>query len=201
MANDEQYRVLVTGVGFLGRGIVRALAEKHPTWRITALDINTPAEDVLQRLEKFFQADVTNLVDSHNPVDSLASTAAPLEAEHSSQEQKDVALRLLHKYRQRMRNKKLERHKTATQKTCDSYFEACLKLASDPEKMQWPYGFYYKKLYLGLVPHLLACLKTVESYAFSAKEKAKIRYRKDEKQDYDGMHKKMNEIKYVYAPV
>ncbi|KAJ2926880.1 hypothetical protein H1R20_g10209, partial [Candolleomyces eurysporus] len=140
------------------------------------------------------EADVTDLVDSRNIVDSLASTAAPLSVEHISQEQKGVALCLLKKYRQRARNQKLEKKKTPTQKDCDSYFEACLELALDRKKMQWPHGFYYRKLYLGLVPHLLACIKGVGSYAFSAKAKAKKRYRGDEKQDYDGMHKTTNEI-------
>ncbi|RXW23491.1 hypothetical protein EST38_g2359, partial [Candolleomyces aberdarensis] len=140
------------------------------------------------------EADVTDLVDSRDLVNSLASTAAPLDVEHSSPEQKKLALHLLHKYRQRVRNKKLEKHKTTTQKTCDVSFETCLKLASDPKEMQWPYGFYYKKLYLGLVPHLLACVKAVESYAYTARAKARIRYRKEERQDYDGMLKRMNEI-------
>ncbi|RXW11442.1 hypothetical protein EST38_g14413 [Candolleomyces aberdarensis] len=151
------------------------------------------AAELQQQIEQT-EADVTDLVDSRNIVDSLASTAAPLAVEHISQEQKDVALCLLKKYRQRARNQKLEKNKAPTQKNCDSYFETCLELALDRKKMQWPRGFYYRKLYLGLVPHLLACMKGVESYAFSAKAKAKKRYRGNEKQDYDRMHKTTNEI-------
>ncbi|KAJ2926890.1 hypothetical protein H1R20_g10212, partial [Candolleomyces eurysporus] len=107
--------------------------------------------------------------------------------------QKDLALRLLRNYRQRMKNKDLEKHKTTTQKNCDSYFETCLKLASDPKEVQWPCGSYYRKLYLGLVPHLLACVKAVESYALSAWSEARNHCRK-EKQDYDGMYKMKSEI-------
>ncbi|RXW14817.1 hypothetical protein EST38_g11041 [Candolleomyces aberdarensis] len=106
---------------------------------------------------------------------------------------KDLVLRLLHVYRQRVRNKDLEKHKTITQKNCDSYFETCLKLASDSKEMQWPCGSYYRKLYLGLVPHLLACVKAVESYALSAWSEARDQSRK-EKQDYDGMYKTKSEI-------
>lgn len=152
------------------------------------------AEEVDQQPVEQNEADVTDLIDSRDIVDSLPSTAAPLVAESISQEQKDVAMRFLSNYRQRTRNQKLEKNKTSTQKICDSYFDTCLKLALDPEKMQWPYGFYYRKMYLGLVPHLLACVKGVESYAFSAKEKAKKRYRGHEKQDLDGIHKRTNEI-------
>ncbi|RXW16510.1 hypothetical protein EST38_g9345 [Candolleomyces aberdarensis] len=139
------------------------------------------------------EADVTDLVDSRNIVDSLASTTAPLVVDHISQEQKDVALCLLRKHRQRARNQKLVKNKTPTQKVCDSYFETCLKVASDPKEMQWPCGSHYRKLYLGLVPHLLACVKAVESYALSAWSEARDQSRK-EKQDYDGMYKTKSEI-------
>ncbi|KAJ2926891.1 hypothetical protein H1R20_g10211, partial [Candolleomyces eurysporus] len=107
--------------------------------------------------------------------------------------QEDVALRLLYKFRQRVKNKELEKHKTTMQKTYDSYFETCLKLASDPKGMQWSCGSYYRKLYLGLVPHLLACAREVESYALSAWSEARNQCRK-EKQDYDGMYKTKSEI-------
>ncbi|KAJ2931129.1 hypothetical protein H1R20_g5905, partial [Candolleomyces eurysporus] len=109
----------------------------------------------------------------------------------SLQKKKDLALRLLQKHRQRVRNKKLEQHKTTTQKACDSYFETCFKLA---QESQWPCKPYYKKIYLGLVPHLLACVKGVESYAFSAKAEAKKRLRGDEKWDYDETRKMTNEM-------
>ncbi|RXW13065.1 hypothetical protein EST38_g12789 [Candolleomyces aberdarensis] len=106
---------------------------------------------------------------------------------------KDLALRLLYHHRQRVRNKELEKYKTTTQKTCDSSFETCLKLVADPNEMQWTRGSYYKKLYLGLVPHLLACVKAVESYALSAWSEARDQSRK-EKQDYDDMYRTKSEI-------
>ncbi|RXW12996.1 hypothetical protein EST38_g12858 [Candolleomyces aberdarensis] len=151
----------------------------------TAAETEQPIDHQIEQPE----ADATDPVDSRNLVD--ANTTAPLEVEHSSQEQKNVALRLLNRYQQRARNKKLEKHKTATQRTRDSYFEICLKLA---QKMRWTRGSYYKKLYLGLVPHLLVCVKGVEGYAFVAKAEARKQYRGDDKRDYDGMHKTTSEI-------
>jgi hypothetical protein len=115
------------------------------------------------------------------------------DAEHISPEQKNAALCFLKLYQQRKRNLELEKTKTPTQKTCDCYFEDCLKLAPPPEKRPSP-GGYYRKLYLGLVPHLLTYVKGLESYAFSAKAEAKKRYRGSEKQDYDDVHKTMNEM-------
>jgi hypothetical protein len=59
---------------------------------------------------------------------------------------------------------------------------------------QWPHGYYYKKVYLGLVPHLLACVKGVESYASVAKAEAKKRYQGGGPQDYDEMRETINKI-------
>jgi hypothetical protein len=159
-------------------------------------DVEGQAEDGTAEIDQQIEqpdADATDLVDSRDITDSLASAAAPLTVEHISQEQKNAALCFLKIYQQRKRNLELEKTKTLTQKTCDSYFEGCLKLAPPPEKRQSPDGYYWK-LYLGLVPHLLACVKGLESYAFSAKAEAKKRYRGREKQDYDDVHKTMNEI-------
>jgi hypothetical protein len=102
------------------------------------------------------------------------------------QEQKNAALCFLKIYRQRARNQKLERNKTLMQKICDSYFEDCLKSAPGPERRQSP-DRYYWKLYLGLVPHLLACVKGLEGYAFWAEAEAKKGYRGSEKQDVHKM--------------
>jgi hypothetical protein len=167
-------------------------------------DVEDQAEDATAEIDQQIEqpdADATDLVDSRDITDSLASTAAPLAVEHISQEQRNAALCFLKRYQQRKRNLELEKTKTLTQKTCDCYFEACLKLAPPPEERQSLDGYrwkvyigYYWKLYLGLVPHLLASVKGLESYAFSAKAEAKKRYRGSEKQDYDDVHKTTNEI-------
>lgn len=61
MSAGKGHRVLVTGgSGFLGRGIVRALLEKHPTWRIAVLDVAPPEADVASCLERVFMVDVTD---------------------------------------------------------------------------------------------------------------------------------------------
>jgi hypothetical protein len=153
------------------------------------------AEDATVEIDQQIEqpdADATDLVDSRDIADSLASTAASLAVEHISQEQKNAALCLLKQHRQRARNQKLEMNKPLTQKVCDSYFETCLKLAVGPE--QWPRGYYYKKVYLGLVPHLLACVKGVERYASVAKAEAMKRYQGGGPQDHDEMRETINKI-------
>lgn len=53
------FRILVTGgSGFLGRAVIKALNQKHPTWTIDALDICPPDEDTQQVIDQFFQTDI-----------------------------------------------------------------------------------------------------------------------------------------------
>lgn len=148
--------------------------------------------EVEQQIEEP-EEDFTDFMDSQDIPDPLPSTAASLATEDITQEQRDVALRLLKGYR----NLVYEQEKSASRKRYDSYFDTCLKMALDPKQMQWSdgFGFYYRKLYLGLVPHLLTCVRAVEVYASSEKEKTKQQYKDDQRvEGYDDLHKKMNEV-------
>jgi hypothetical protein len=178
----------------LSTGPLKAQAENPRSQaNVQGGDVEGQAEDGTAEIDPQIEqpdADATDLVDSRDIADSLASTAASLAVEHISQEQKKGALCFLKIYRQRARNQKLERNKTLMQKICDSYFEDCLKSAPGPERRQSP-DRYYWKLYLGLVPHLLACVKGLENYAFWAEVEAKKGYRGGEKQ---GVHKTTNEL-------
>jgi len=58
MADDANFRVLVTGVGFLGRSLMLAIRDKHPNWQIDALDIRSPDEPLKQKINTFTQADI-----------------------------------------------------------------------------------------------------------------------------------------------
>lgn len=139
------------------------------------------------------EADMTDVVDSRNLVDAIATAEAPPPVQ-VSEEQKVVAAKLWAKYQRRLRSAKLEKAKSATQKARDSYFETCLGLSED---MEWPFGFFYRKLYLGLVPNLLACVNRVDSYAYGARAKAKRRFRlgTDAAEDLEGLNKRMNDLK------
>ncbi|KAF6765917.1 hypothetical protein DFP72DRAFT_996790 [Ephemerocybe angulata] len=172
---------------FVPKGLAKAGAGAS-----VAVDENE--ESVEQTIEQP-DADAAGLVDSRDLVDTLATTAAPLAVEKISDGQKAIAARLTARYRRVLRTRKLERAKTSTQKAYDSFFDTCLKASKD---MAWPHGFFYRKLYLGLVPHLLACVNGVESYAHSAKAKAKKRLRKDEKQDLEGLNKRITELSFIF---
>lgn len=53
--------VLVTGgSGFLGRGIVKALLQRHSKWRITIMDLHAPQPDVQKQIVGFVRADITS---------------------------------------------------------------------------------------------------------------------------------------------
>lgn len=58
MADNTGFRVLVTGVGFLGRNLSLALKDKHPQWKIDALDIRPPDGDLRQNIDTFIHADI-----------------------------------------------------------------------------------------------------------------------------------------------
>ena len=48
------------GSGFLGRGIVQSLLEKHPEWHISILDIQPPPANLSKRIHQFIQTDITS---------------------------------------------------------------------------------------------------------------------------------------------
>jgi len=58
MSDDANFRVLVTGVGFLGRNLMLALKDKHPQWQIDALDIRSPNELLRGKIDAFLHADL-----------------------------------------------------------------------------------------------------------------------------------------------
>jgi sterol-4alpha-carboxylate 3-dehydrogenase (decarboxylating) len=58
MADDTNFRILITGVGFLGRNLCLALKTKHPQWKIDALDILPPDEYLRHKIDTFIHADV-----------------------------------------------------------------------------------------------------------------------------------------------
>ena len=67
MAVNKKTEVLVTGgSGFLGRGIVESLLQKHPNWRISILDIHPPPKDLVRRIAQFIPADITSAQSVNN---------------------------------------------------------------------------------------------------------------------------------------
>ncbi|KAM0721626.1 hypothetical protein Q7P37_002551 [Cladosporium fusiforme] len=70
----SDFRVLITGGGgFLGRAMVQELKNRHPLWKIDALDIKAPDGDTQQALDKFIQADIR----SKDSVDAAFSNYHP----------------------------------------------------------------------------------------------------------------------------
>jgi sterol-4alpha-carboxylate 3-dehydrogenase (decarboxylating) len=58
MADDTNFRVLITGVGFLGRNLSLVLKDKHPGWKIDALDIRPPDDHHRHKISTFIHADI-----------------------------------------------------------------------------------------------------------------------------------------------
>lgn len=61
MVDGNSLEILVTGgSGFLGRGIVEALLEKHPEWNVSILDIQEPSPRLQRRIRRYIKADVSS---------------------------------------------------------------------------------------------------------------------------------------------
>jgi sterol-4alpha-carboxylate 3-dehydrogenase (decarboxylating) len=58
MTDETNFHVLITGVGFLGRNLSLALRDRHPRWKIDALDIRPPDDQLRQSINTFIHADV-----------------------------------------------------------------------------------------------------------------------------------------------
>ncbi|TFK22063.1 hypothetical protein FA15DRAFT_623047 [Coprinopsis marcescibilis] len=140
-------------------------------------------------------ADTTDVADSQNLVNSIANTAAPLPQEAIPEAQLIIARKILKGYRRLVLQRELQQKRSPVEASCNSIHETCLKLSSN---MDWPNGLYYKKLYLGLIPHLLICVNAVQTYVQGAKSKAKKRMLKEEKQDLDDLNKRMNELNAIF---
>jgi sterol-4alpha-carboxylate 3-dehydrogenase (decarboxylating) len=67
MAGEHEKHILVTGgSGFLGAGIVKTLAARRPSWRISVLDIKPPPDNLKKIITQFFPADITSAENVHS---------------------------------------------------------------------------------------------------------------------------------------
>ena len=150
---------------------------------------------------QFPEGDVTRLLGLPDVVELLPSTVTPSSLQSTAEEQKAVARKLLAGYRRTLKTRRMEKAKTQTQKSCDSFYLTCLKSS---QGMDWGEITFYKKLYLGLIPHLLTCVDVVQPYAQSAKKKLRPRLLDKSERDLEGLKKEMDDLRYhlftSYAP-
>jgi sterol-4alpha-carboxylate 3-dehydrogenase (decarboxylating) len=61
MSIKKPLEILVTGgSGFLGRGIVERISNKHPEWKISILDIQPPPSTLEKRIVQYIETDITS---------------------------------------------------------------------------------------------------------------------------------------------
>lgn len=76
-------------------------------------------------------------------------------------------------YLQALRNRNLQSRKTLAEKNCDAHFDTCLQASAS---MALPRQSLYRKLYLGILPHLLVCIDAVSSHVESMKARAQEKF-------------------------
>lgn len=137
------------------------------------------------------EVDHTDVMNSTTAIETIANTALHDTNELPSEEKIHATGVFQMAYRKILiRRRKATR--TVAQASRASFFAACLAEAS---RMDWPHGKYYRKLFLGPLPHVLVCLSGVHSYLVGAKDKAKKRYKLATHQELDDVGKKMTELK------
>jgi hypothetical protein len=141
------------------------------------------------------EADASRLVVLSDLVEALPSAVTPLALESIAEEQKAVAKKLLAGYRRSLKTREMENAKTRTQKLCDSFYFACLNLS---QTMDWVGHTFYKKLYLGPIPHLLTCVGVVQPYAQAAKKKALPRLLDESERDIEGLKRELDDLRYHF---
>lgn len=135
-----------------------------------------------------------DVLSSHNIVESIASTALPVEHKPPSAEQIHAARVFQVAYRRAM-SRRRKMVKTAAEASRASLFDACL---AESKTMEWPHN-YYRLLFLGPLPHILVCLGGVQSYAAGAKETAKKRWSMASHQELEDIGKRMTELTYNFV--
>ena len=136
------------------------------------------------------EIDHTDVMNSTTAIETIAN-AAPPDANELPSEEKIHATAVFQMAYRKVLIRRYKVKKTVTEASRTSFFEACMAEAS---RMDWPHGGYYRKLFLGPLPHVLVCLSGVHSYLAGAKDKAKKRYKVATHQELDDVGKKMTEI-------
>jgi hypothetical protein len=139
------------------------------------------------------EVDHTDVMNSTTAIETIANTALLDTNKLPSEEEIHATGVFQMAYRKVLiRRSRRKATKTVAEASRTSFFEACLAEAS---RMDWPYGGYYRKLFLGPLPHVLVCLSGVNSYLVGAKDKAKKRFKVATHQELDDVGKKLTELK------
>jgi hypothetical protein len=173
---------------FVPRQILRKADDERATEVSNSEDLPAGAE-VHEDIEEP-DVDHTDVMNSTTARETNANTALPDTNELPSEEKihaTGVFQRVYRKVLIRRRKSK----KTVVEASRTSFFEACLAEAS---RMDWPHGGYYRKLFLGPLPHALVFLSGVHSNLVGAKDRAKKRYLVATHQELDDVVKKRTEL-------
>ncbi|KAJ3514932.1 hypothetical protein NLJ89_g2078 [Agrocybe chaxingu] len=156
------------------------------------LEASAPAaeEEPEQEVEEP-EADNTEVMNGSVPVE--VAPVAELQGENKppSEELIQAAIYIQARYRTILRHKR-QAAKTALEVSRASCFEAFL---AESRKMEWPPCSHYLLLFLGPLPHVLACLDVVHTWVMETKQRNKKRFKTATHQELDDVNKRLTEQK------
>lgn len=124
--------------------------------------------------------------------ESISITALP-EANLPPSEEQIHATRIIQIAYRKLLRRRHKSTKSALEASRASFFDECLK---ESLKMEWPNGIYYRLLFLGPLPHVLACLSVAHSWAFDTKARNKERLTVALHQELEDVLKRLTEHTY-----
>lgn len=186
------------------RDIPRLLANPHavisnlradapvfvPKLRVPLMDEEEAEQDVEEN-----EVDNNEVIDTVFSGDSLTVKNLPEGRAVVSEQEIQAAIRIQLWYRKAMKR----RHPVPTN-NADALrrreIEACIQ---ESGKIQWPQRSFYRLLFLGPLPHVLASLKAASIWAKDIKNRNNNRLTKAFHQELEDILKSMTEMKYVIA--
>ena len=152
-----------------------------------------PLEDETDQAPEEPEADpASDALNATATVEPIAVAELPESNLPPSEEQIKAASFLQTMYRRRQR-RKTKTNKAPLHVWLKRCFKQCL---TESSKMEWPPRSQYRLMFLGPLPHVLACINTAHSWVMDNKQRNKDKFKTALHQDLEEVAKRLTEQRY-----
>ena len=153
-----------------------------------------PLEDETDQVPEEPEADTSasGALNATATVEPIAVAELPESNLPPSEEQIKAASFLQAMYRRRQR-RKTKTNKAPLHVWLKRCFKQCL---TESSKMEWPQRSHYRFMFLGPLPHVLACINTAHSWVMDNKQRNKDKFKTALHQDLEEVAKRLTEQRY-----